>query len=146
RAGVGAPPRGSSRGVPRGERGAPPAAGGLPRRHHDDGDGLELARDLGDPTQLRGPVPADRLDRGGEQPVGVTAGQPDPHGPDVDADPDAAPEARFRVRHRATTPRTSATMPSSAAGTAPGSVPPPWATSSLPPPPPPRRPAAERAS
>src|SRR5690625_2615586 len=120
----------------------PLRSGEVARQAHDKAHHLKFPGDLGDPSKLGRAVPRDRLHRGGQECVAVAAGQPNTDITDVHAQ--AYPH--LDRTHRATTLLTSATMASSASGTAPASVPPPWATSSFPPPPPPRRPAAVRTS
>src|SRR5262249_31133805 len=99
--------------------------------------------ELPQPAVGGGDVPAgDRLDRGGEDPVGVARGDPDPGVPDVDREPTSSAHVRpFPYFAVSATRRSTASMASPIAA---GFWPPPWATSGLPPPPPPSVLAAVR--
>ena len=98
---------------------------------HDELDGAVLVGELEDPADVRVALrrPRHGLDRDGEQPAGVAAGDADAGAPDVDAESRSLAHPAYRSSSRRTASR--------AAGIADTSLPPPCARSGLPPPPPP---------
>src|SRR5690625_1935579 len=131
--------------VPRGSCGCALRTRQTPRQADDDLQRLFVAQQRAQPRDaVRALARVDGDHGGGEDPVRVRLGDSHPHTPHVDGEAHAAAQA-YGFTHATATPiRSRAAV--NAAPTALGSVPPPWAISSLPPPPPPSAVAAARTS
>src|SRR5215207_3692779 len=123
------------------------------RRQADDHfDRLAVGDQPGQPVEVGAAarVPGQRGERGGQHPTGVARRDPDPHRPHIHPDPHAVhprcPVAGAAHEGLPTRCPMTCSTSSTASGIPSGSVPPPWATSSLPPPRPPTGEVAARTT